>query len=373
MSRPHSARGRLGHNVPVTLIDNAVYVDGRRVFAPTSLSDTWDAIERTGGMAWLGLYRPHPDELQEVADELPLHPLAVEDALTPGQRAKLERYGDDWFMVLHPARYIDATETVEFGELDVFTGKDYVVTVRHAEEPDLADIRAGMEQRHTDRLAQGPSQVAFEILDHVVDAYFPVAEGLEQDIREIEDQIFSGDAAVSRRIYELSREIIGFERATRPLPRMIEQLQEDMRARLGDAANGSHASHLEAPEPEPGEEERAELVETLRALRDIHDHAVQVTDRVAAMRQMLENALELDSTLASKRLAEQSIAQNEQVKRISSWAAIIFAPQLIGSVYGMNFQHMPELEWPLGYPWALGLMLGVAVALYALFKKADWL
>ncbi len=363
-----------GENGAVTLIDNAVYVDGRRVYAPTSLSETWDAIERTGGMAWLGLYRPHPDELQEVADELPLHPLAVEDALTPGQRAKLERYGDDWFMVLHPARYIDATETVEFGELDVFTGEDYVVTVRHAEEPDLAAIRTRLEQKHPDRLAQGPIQVAYEILDRVVDDYFPVAEGLEQDIREIEDQIFSGDSSVSRRIYELSREVIGFERATRPLPRMLEQLQEAARDRLSEASNGSHAVGEDVPEPEPEDvQERAELVESLRALRDIHDHAVQITDRVTTMRTMLENALELDSTLASKRLAEQSIEQNDQVKKISSWAAIIFAPQLIGSIYGMNFERMPELHWAFGYPMALGLMLAVALVLYTLFKRADWL
>lgn len=368
------------------MIDNAVYKDGRRLHAPTTLEQTWEACQAMGGMAWIGLYRPDGEELQGVTDELHLHPLAVEDALAGGERSKLDRYGDDWFMVLHPARYVDETETVEFGELAVFTGADYVVTVRHAEEPDLAGLRRRLETEHPELLAQGPRQVNFEILDRVVDGYFPVAEGLEQDIREIEDQIFSGDAAVSRRIYELSREVIHFERAIRALPAMVEQLQADVQARRAASSNGSHAHDGDAPLDEDGlpevpDEEAAERaaaadaveLENLRRLRDVHDHAVQISERVGSMRAMLANALELDSTLASKRLAEQAIEQNEQVKRISSWAAIIFAPQLIGSIYGMNFDRMPELHWAWGYPFALGLMAAVAVTLYTLFRRADWL
>lgn len=357
-------RARRAHNGAVTIIDNAVYVDGRRILAPTTLADTWEACQEHGGMAWVGMYRPDEHELQEVADELHLHELAVEDALSGGQRAKLERYGKDWFMVLHPARYIDETETVEFGEIGVFSGDDYVVTVRHAEEPDLAAVRRSLEQENPDRLALGPWQVTFEILDKVVDDYFPVADGLEQDIGEIEDQIFAGDSHVSRRIYELSREVLNFQHAIRALPTMVDQLQDDTRARLHADAGG-----------EDGEESPGAVieVENLRRLRDVHDHAVQINERVAAMRAMLNSALELDSALASKRLAEQSIEQNEQVKRISSWAAIIFAPQLVGSIYGMNFDRMPELHWVFGYPFALALMLGVALTLFLLFKRARWL
>ena len=358
----------------MTIIDNAVYVDGRRVLAPTTLTDTWQACERVGGMAWLGLYRPDEHELQAVADELQLHELAVEDALAGGERAKLERYGEGWFMVLRPARYIDETETVEFGELDVFTGEHYAVTVRHAEEPDLATIRHDLETRNADQLAQGPWQVAFEILDRVVDDYFPVADGLEQDIREIEDQIFAGDDSVSRRIYELSREVLNFQHAIGALPSMVEQLQEDARSRLREHVDIDPADEDFHEEDVPDDDgEAAVHVENLRRLRDVHDHAVQITERVTAMRSMLHSALELDSTLASKRLAEQSIVQNEQTKRISSWAAIIFAPQLIGSIYGMNFDQMPELHWVFGYPFALGLMVSIAVVLYVLFKRADWL
>lgn len=360
------------------MIDNAVYVDGRRVHAPTTLEDTWELCEQSGGMAWLGLYRPDVAELEAVAQELHLHPLAVEDALAGGERAKLDRYGEDWFMVLHPARYVDSTETVEFGELGLFTGEHYVVTVRHAEEPDLAAVRRAMETEGRERLALGPWQVTFEILDRVVDDYFPVADGLEEDIEEIGDQIFAGDGHVSRRIYELSREVLHFQHAIRALPTIVAQLDADARARLRQDSHrlddgtprGDDVHEWDEDELTP--EARVE-VENLRRLRDIRDHAVQINERVAAMRQMLNSALELDSTLASKRLAEQSVAQNEQVKRISSWAAIIFAPQLVGSVYGMNFAHMPELHWAWGYPFALGLMLGVGVVLFLLFKRNGWL
>ena len=346
----------------MTIIDNAVYVDGRRVHSPTSLSDTWDSCRREQGMAWLGLYRPDEAELQEVAGELQLHELAVEDALAGGERAKLDHYGDNWFMVLHPARYDEAQETVIIGEISVFTGEHFVVTVRHSEEPDLADIREHMEQR-PERLALGPWQVAFEILDRVVDDYYPVLDGLEEDVDQIEDQLFRRNRGVSRRIYKLSRQVIHVQRALQDLPGIVEQMRESTSTTLNTEAGGAHAV---------GHEDET-AVETLRRLRDVHDHVVQLKDKAASLRTVLENALALDSTLASKRLAEQSIVQNEQTKKISSWAAIIFAPQLVGSIYGMNFDHMPELHWLWGYPFALALMLVVAVVLYVLFKRNDWL
>lgn len=339
----------MAHNGAVTIVDNAIYKDGRRVLAPTSLQQTFEECQRIGGMAWMGLYRPDEAELQEVAAELNLHELAVEDALSGGQRAKLEHYGDhDRFLVLIPARYLDETETVEFGELNVFVGPDYVVTVRHSEVPDLSRVRRHLERDRPDRLAAGTSAVVHGILDSVVDDYFPVADGLENDIGEIEDQIFAGDGHVSRRIYQLSREVVNFQRAVRSLPMMLETMIEDLE---GDPST----------------------LEVVRKLRDVHDHTVQLNDRVTAMRTMLEHALELDSTLAAKNLAEVSVRQNEQVKKISSWAAILFAPQLVGSVYGMNFLHMPELHWALGYPFAVALMLAMAVVLFVLFRKNDWL
>ena len=246
--------------------------------------------------------------------------------------------------------------------LGSFTGENFEVTVRHSDEPDLAGIRAALEE-HPDRLALGPWQVSFEILDRVVDDYFPVMDGLETDVDQIEDQLFRRNRGVSRRIYKLSRQVIHVQRAIKELPAMVQQMQRSVESATGAKLDGSHAAHVDDDA----------AVETLRRLRDVHDHVVHLNDKAASLRTVLENALALDSTLASKRLAEQSIAQNEQTKKISSWAAIIFAPQLIGSIYGMNFDHMPELHWFWGYPFALALMLAVAVTLYVLFKRNDWL
>lgn len=356
----------------MTIIDNAIYRDGRRILAPTTLEETLEGVQETGGMAWIGLYRPDEQELRDVARELELHELAVEDALAGSQRAKHEHYGEDRFLVLLPARYIDATETVEFGELAVFMGPRFVVTVRHAQEPDLGQVRRTLERDDPAQLAMGPAGVVHAILDRVVDDYYPVADGLDNDIAEIEDQIFSGHGEVTRRIYELSREVLNFQRAIRSLPTMVEDmmLEAGWSPRGGVATEPAESGRSSEGEAPAEEDHRVELV---RRLRDVRDHALQLNDRVTAMRSMLENALELDSTLASKRLAEVSVAQNEQVKRISSWAAIIFAPQLIGSIYGMNFAHMPELHWLWGYPFALALMLGVGLTLYILFRRNDWL
>ncbi|MFZ3453338.1 magnesium and cobalt transport protein CorA [Arthrobacter sp. 7Tela_A1] len=331
----------------MTLVDNAVYVDGRRLHSPATLEETFDLTRETGGMAWIGLYRPNDIELLAVAEEFGLNLLIVEDALAGHQRSKLEQYGDQLFVVLRPARYLDDVERVEIGELHLFVGPNFVVTVRHAESPDLARVRKRLE-REVDLLSLGPQAVLYAILDQVVDEYAPVSTGLENDIDEIEDQLFGGDAEVSRRIYELSREVIGCQRAISPLETVVGELQRN-----------------------PGK--YAVPPELRDRLGDVLDHVLRLTDRITAYRSLLDNALALSSTLASNRLAETSIAQNEQTKKISSWAAILFAPTLVGTVYGMNFRHMPELDWPLGYPMALALMVLLGILLYAAFKRNNWL
>ena len=200
----------------MALVNNAVYVDGKRTADPRSLDETYEVLRERRGMAWIGLYRPDVEEIRSVAREFDLHELAVEDAVAAHQRPKIERYGTTLFTVLRPARYVDATEDVEFGELHIFTGEDFVVTIRHAETPDLSRVRKRLEDS-PELLRLGPEAVLYAILDQVVDEYEPVVAGLENDIDEIEDQLFKGDPAVSRRIYELSREVIGFQRATQPL------------------------------------------------------------------------------------------------------------------------------------------------------------
>jgi len=338
----------------VALIDDAIYVDGRRVATPETLQDVFEVLKEKAGFAWIGLYRPTDDEIRSVADEFTLHHLAIEDALKGHQRAKIERYADTLFLVLRPARYLDEEERVEFGELHVFVGPDFVVTIRHAESPDLASVRRRLEST-PDLLAFGPQAVLYAILDQVIDEYAPVVAGLENDIDEIEDQLFDGDQAVSRRIYALSREVIEFQRATQPLIGMLESLQA-------------------------GFEKHGVDVELHRHLRDVLDHTIRVVERGDAFRQLLQNALTVHSTLVAqrqndetRRLSETGLAQSEEVKKISSWAAILFAPTLVGTIYGMNFTHMPELKWQFGYPFAITLMVAMGFGLYAVFKRKDWL
>jgi magnesium transporter len=276
------------------IVDRAIYRDGRRVAEPQDLAEMALTCRGGGGIAWIGLYRPSREEFAAVTGEFGLHELAVEDAVTAHQRPKLERYGETLFCVLRPARYIDETETVEFGEVHVFAGPGFVITVRHSEAPDLGAVRRGLEAR-PDLLRRGTVAVVHAVMDRVVDDYAPVAAGVENDIDEIEDDVFDGTADASRRVYDLFREVILFQRAIKPLIPMLEQLSE-------------------------------------------------VSNR-----------------------------QNEEVKKISAWAAILFAPSVVGTIYGMNFDHMPELHWRLGYPYALGLMVLVAVALYVLFKRRRWI
>ena len=330
------------------IIDNAVYVDGHRIDNPASLEQTFEYMTSQGGMAWIGLFRPTAEEIAEVADEFSLHELAVEDALNGHQRAKLERYGDILFTVLRPARYIDRKEMVEFGELHLFVGPDFVVTIRHAERPDLARVRHRMEAR-PDLLALGPQAVLYAVLDEVVDEYEPVAAGLQNDIDEIEDQLFNDDTAeLSQRIYLLSREVIGFQRAADPLVTMLEALLR------GADKYGVH-------------------IELQRSLRDVLDHAIRISERLSSFRAILENALTVNSTLVTRRQTETALAQNEQVKKISGWAAILFGPSIVAGIYGMNFREMPELHWAWGYPMAIALMVVTAVGLYAVFKWRKWM
>ncbi len=303
-----------------------MYCAGKRTEDPATLQDTIASLrEHRDALAWIGLYRPSEAELNSLAGEFGLHELAVEDAIVAHQRPKLERYGDTLFVVLRAARYLDDVEEVEFGELHVFLGADFVITVRHAESPDLGAVRHRLEE-DPELLARGTEAVLYAILDAVVDGYFPVADGLETDIDEIETQVFGGDPAVSRRIYELSREVLDFQRATLPLTGMLEAL-----------AHGFEKYDVDG--------------EQRRALRDVADHVTQVNERVEQFRVQLRDILTVNSILVGQRqneemtaLSRASNAQNDEVKKISAWAAIGFAPTTIASIYGMNFDHMPELH-----------------------------
>ena len=338
----------------MVVVDNAVYVRGERVATPPSLDDTYEVLHEKKGMAWIGLYRPDKAELHSVAAEFGLHDLMVEDALSGHQRPKIERYADTLFAVFKAARYLDAEERLEFGEVHVIIGPDFAITVRHSETPDIGAIRKRLEG-DARLLSLGPESVLYAVLDEIVDGYVPVIAGLQNDIDEIDDALFAEGRESSKRIYALSREVIEFQRATKPLVGIFEAL-----------ASGFEKYDVD--------------LELRRYLRDVHDHVLRVVERADSFRAVLQNALTVNSALVgqrqneeTRRLSEASYAQSEQVKKISSWAAILFAPTLIGTVYGMNFTYMPELNWLWGYPFALSLMAGMGITLYIVFKKNKWL
>lgn len=354
--------GRAGNDVERVLpqksnsmVDAGIYLHGKRISSPSTLPDTFRELNKApGSMAWIGLVRPEEAELQELAAEFDLHELAVEDAVMAHQRSKIERYGTTLFAVLRATRYLESQEEVEFGELHIFVGPNFIITVRHGHSPDLATVRRRMEQDQT-LLRLGPEAVLYAILDTVVDGFAPVVTGLENDIDEIETEVFSGDPQVSRRIYELSREVIEFQRSTKPMVGILESL-------AGGFTKYGINEDLQ------------------QYLRDVDDHVKQVNEKIDGFRFMLRDILTVNATLVAQRqneemkhLAEASNDQNEEVKKISAWAAILFAPTLVGTVYGMNFDSMPELHWEWGYPLALIAMFGVSVVLFGIFKNRKWI
>ena len=356
-SEPVDLRDDPGPETPGTssIINNAIYEAGCRVEKPDSLSATYAALARRGeAMAWIGLYRPSVDELTSLAGQFGLHELAVEDAVLAHQRPKLERYGDTLFVVLRAARYLDQVEEVEFGELHIFIGKNFVITVRHAESPDLSVVRTRLEES-PDLLARGTEAVLYAILDAVVDGYLPVVAGIAKDIDEIETQVFDGDRGVSRRIYELSREVIDFQRAAQPLIEILDQLSS-------------------------GFDKYSIAVDLQQYLRDVADHVEHVNERIEEFRTLLRDILTVNGTLVAQRqnddmqkITESSNRQAEEARKISAWAAIFFAPTLVTGIYGMNFAIMPELDWEFGYPAALLAMVAIGGALFAVFRGRKWL
>jgi magnesium transporter len=334
------------------IVDSAIYVNGLRN-TPCPLEGMHRTCRDRDGFAWVGLYEPNEEEFASVTDEFDLHKLAVEDAIKAHQRPKVERYGDSVFVVLKSARYVDNSRTVEFGEIHAFMGPDFIVTVRHGEASSLHGVRLAIESE-PDLLRRGPAAILYAIMDHVVDGYAPVIDTLERDFDEIEAEVFGGNPAVSRRIYEVSREVIQFHRATRPLAATLE--------RLGEGA---------VCDVDP---------EVVNHLRDVHDHALRVAEQIDAFRELLSSILVVNLTLVSvnqneevKNLTQASMEQNDQVKKISAWAAILAVPAVFTGIYGMNFEFMPELTWKAGYPLLLALIVLIMTLLYWALKRAKWL
>jgi magnesium transporter len=326
------------------IVDCAHYKDGKRQHEgklPLEQAAAKCPTAEPGEFVWLGLLEPSAEELHEVAEQFGLHELAVEDAEAAHQRPKLEDYEDSYFIVLKTARYDEEEEQVHFGEVHIFASRDYVIAVRHGEASELGGARQRLEER-PELLKLGPAAVVWAILDKVVDDYQPVAEGIEDDIEEVEAQVFDEQQqAPTQRIYFLKREVIEFHRAVGPLLGPLETL-------------------------ETGGLSRAIDPELTRFFRDVADHARRTDEQVNSQRELLTSVLEAN-------LALLSVRQNDVIKEISSWAAIITVPTFIASVYGMNFEHMPELRWRIGYPLSLLTMAVAVFFLYRFFKRVGWL
>jgi magnesium transporter len=322
------------------IVDCAVYENGRRRDGAMPVHEAMEACRDPGAFTWIGLYEPTEEEFDSIRREFELHELAVEDAIHAHQRPKIEQYGDMVFIVLKTARYVDPTEVITLGEILIFLGPDYIITVRHGEASDLHPVRIDLEQQ-PDLLAHGPGAVLHAIVDRVVDDYGPAIAGLGEDIDEIENEVFSNERDnPAERIYRLKREVLAFTHAAGPLVDPVDRL-----------ARG----HYEVIHPE------------VRAyFRDVNDHLLRTHEQ-------LENYRDLLTSVLSANLAQVTVRQNEDVRKISAIVAILAVPTMIAGIYGMNFEHMPELGWTFGYPLVISVMGIVCFTLYRYFKRIGWL
>ena len=321
-------------------MDCAIYVDGDRAEGALPLERAASRARDLGGLVWVGLHDPTESELAAVAAEFGLHPLAVEDALHAHQRPKLETYDDMLFVVLKAAHYVDTEEVVEVGQVTLFLGPDYVVTARYGDSTPLSDVRVELEAER-ERLACGAGGVLHAVVDHVVDQYEEVLRGLDIDVDEIEMQVFSGDRRNhAERIYKLKREVLEFRRAVVPLDPPLQLLSS---------------------------KPTSNVAENLRPyFRDVHDHVLRVRDHIEQLDRLLDGVLDAD-------VAQVSVRQNEDMRKISAWVAIAAVPTMIAGIYGMNFEHMPELRQPWGYPAVLLVMVVACSLMYRAFRRNQWL
>jgi magnesium transporter len=325
------------------IVDSALYRGGVRIPLSCDKADLREVRAATtdaDDFLWVGMHEPSGEELDEVASAFSLHPLAVEDALHAHQRPKLERYDDGIFLVLKTLWYVDEDDAVETGEINLFVGRDFVISVRHGEGTELHSARLDLEKK-TSVLGHGPSAVVYTVCDRVVDGYEEVAGQLEIDVDEVEESVFSPTRTHdSRRIYVLKRELAEVRRAVSPLREPMKRF-----------ATGSVPAVTQEAAP---------------FFRDVSDHLARVADTVDTLDGLL-------STAFDAHLARITVEQNEDMRKISAWVAIAAVGTLIAGIYGMNFTHMPELHWRFGYGFALALMVVPGIVLYRLFKKSGWL
>ncbi|HEY9437435.1 MAG TPA: magnesium/cobalt transporter CorA [Streptomyces sp.] len=326
------------------IVDCAIYRDGRRTEGPEDLSDALEEARASGdAFLWIGLHEPTPKEFSLVSSEFGLHPLAVEDALRAHQRPKLEIYDDSLFAVVKPVVYEHRTDTVTSDELMVFIGDSFVVTVRHGEGAPLAAVRRRLEAE-PEVLKHGPTAVLYAVSDATVDHYIEVAAELQIDLEELEAQVFAptgGDSKnTAARIYTFKRQVLEFRRATGPLSAPMSRL-----ASAGVPFVDAQSQPF---------------------FRDVSDHLTRANEQVEVLDRLLSDIL-------SAHLAQMGVRQNDDMRKISAWAAMAAVPTMVAGIYGMNFDHMPELHWVWTYPLVIGLMGCAVLGLYRLFKRRNWL
>jgi magnesium transporter len=340
----HPARSPLGSSV----VNCVTYRDGARIPEAGDLVDAVEQVRKRGhGFVWLGLHEPTAQEFAGIAELFDLHPLAVEDAVEAHQRPKLERYDETLFAVFKTVCYVEheeltaTSEVVNTGEIMVFVGRDFVITVRHGRHGSLGPLREELES-DPQQLAKGPAAVLHAIADHVVDDYLNVTDSVQEDIDQVETDVFAenGARADPGRIYQLKRELLELKRAVVPLSRPLEELA---------------TRPIRVVDPE------------IQAyFRDVSDHLLRAKEQIAAFDELLNSILQAH-------LAQVTVAQNEDMRKITAWAAVIAVPTMVCGVYGMNFDYMPELHWTFGYPLVIGVISVACLVLYRGFRRNGWL
>ena len=322
------------------VVNCVAYADGRRI-ADVEIRDISEVLKQPDRFVWIGLHEPTEDLLRDVQEEFNLHDLAIEDAHRAHQRPKAERFDESLFVVLRTVQMNPDTKQIEFGETHIFVGPRYVVSVRHGPSLPYVEVRKRCEAT-PHLLAKGPGFVLYALMDFIVDQYFPIVDALEDDLETLEEAIFteSFSRETTQRIYTLKRDLVEIKRAVAPLVDVCNRLMRfDLQL---------------IPE------------DTRLYFRDVYDHAIRINEMIDTLRELLTSALEANLSLIS-------VAQNEAMKKLAGWAAIIAVPTMVAGIYGMNFKHMPELEWSLGYPVAMGGTAVICGYLYYRFKHAGWL
>ncbi|XVV12673.1 magnesium and cobalt transport protein CorA [Actinoplanes sp. CA-131856] len=339
---PNGARP--GHGAGSAVVDCAVYVAGQRLPGDHSPDEALKiACSQENAFVWLGLHEPGEDKMAAIARTYGLHELAVEDAVKAEQRPKLENFGSVHFLVMRTARYVphsqltETSQVVETGQMMIFVGEQFVITVRHGDASEMGSVRADLESSRADLLEQGPWAVAYAVTDRVVDHYVAVADKVEVDLDQIEEGVFARDqASPIPAIYQMKRELVEFRRAVTPLQRPLAMIVALVPKRIG------------------------------KYFRDVQDHLTRTVEQVSSFDDLLNSILQA-------RLAQVTVDQNNDMRKIAAWAAIATVWTAGAGIYGMNFKFMPELDWQYGYPAWWTVILIISVLLYRALRRSGWL